>query len=416
MTIKPRPHKKRRPASAHTPAGDDQVEFLLHELQVHSEEITVQNEQLLKAQSEIELARDRFAELYDFAPVGYLLLDVHGAIHECNIAASSLLGRPRQFLLTVPLPALVENRALLGHFLTKAAGLHEGQTVQVEVTSKAPPHHNLRLLAKPRTTENGARMLFTAIMNVTNERRLEIERRGALEREVVRARELADQVADRTRAELRVKALLERLVSVQEDERRRLARDIHDQFGQQLTALRLTLSMAKQLAKDRAMRKELARAEAIAERIDRDIDHLTWQLRPAALDELGLGPALESFVRGWQPVAGVDVQFDATRLSGRLPLDIENHLYRIVQEALNNIVKHARATKVTVTIETLRRSVRVAIQDNGVGFDTVRNKAADGMGVVGMRERAALIGGTVEVISAKGQGTTVSVQVPLPSD
>jgi signal transduction histidine kinase len=392
--------------------AEESVHWLLHELQVHSEEITVQNEQLVKAQAEIELARDRYAELYDFAPLGYLSLDGHGAIHECNFAAAALLSRQRSFLLNVPLSALLiaEHRPLLRQFLHQAKDKPDGAST-VELQIKQPPKRVVRLLARPRPAGVGAHMLFTAMMDVTVERQLDNERREALTREMARAHELAKEVAERTRAENRVKSLLERLVTVQEEERRRLSRELHDELGQQLTALRLTLSMLKQLAGTDEAGQQLEIADRIATQLDRDVDRLAWALRPAALDEFGLIPALDTFIRQWADYHKITVTFQASEITPRLPVEIENHLYRVVQEALNNVVKHARATDANVALHQGAHGVQLSVHDNGEGFDAV-TPSIDGMGLLGMRERVALLGGEIHVDSRLGLGTTITVMVP----
>lgn len=404
----------RRPAPTPGRPAKNQVRALLHELQVNSEEITVQNEQLIKAQVEIELARDRYAELYDFAPLGYLSLDAHGAIHECNFAAAALLSRPRPFLLHVPLPALLitAHRPLLRQFLHDAMRKDHG-TSTIEVQLKLVPTRTVRLFAQIRPGGSESRMLFTAIMDVTVEREIEAERREVLVREQERARELAGEVADRTRAETRVKTLLDRLVTVQEEERRRLSRELHDELGQQLTALRLTLSMLRQVAGNKETRRQLAIADAIAARLDHDVDTLAWALRPAELDEFGLVPALQTFVRQWSERYRIPAELTASETMPRLAIDVENHLYRTVQEALNNVVKHAEATHAAIRLTRFGRRVKLVVHDNGHGFDIVREKSAAGIGLLGMRERIALIGGDIEVDSSVERGTTITVTVPV---
>jgi signal transduction histidine kinase len=404
-----------RPAAAKPGrVAEEQVRWLLHELQVHSEEITVQNEQLIKAQAEIEQARDRYAELYDFAPLGYLSIDGHGAIHECNFAAAALLSRPRRFLLNVPLSALVvnEHRPVLRQFLHEAMGKNDAASA-VEVQVKRAPRRIVRLLARPRPAGAGTQMLFTAMMDVTVERQLESERREVLVREKARAHELQNEVAVRTRAETRVKSLLERLVTVQEEERRRLSRELHDELGQQLTALRLTLSMLRQVAGNDATRDQLEIADGIATRLDHDVDHLAWALRPASLDEFGLVPALDTFIRQWSDYHRIPAELDATDITPRLPGDVENHLYRVVQEALNNVVKHAHATHAIVTLHQSGRGLQLSIHDNGHGFDTIEMRSPAGIGLLGMRERVALLGGDIEVDSRVGRGTTITVVMPI---
>ena len=155
-----------------------------------------------------------------------------------------------------------------------------------------------------------------------------------------------------------------------------------------------------------------------ASRIDMDINYLAWELRPTELDQLGLENALGSFVREWSKTHGVDAEFHASRNhKGRLDPDLETNLYRIVQEGLNNILKHADASSVSVLIEHRPGEIVLIIEDNGIGFDPTAgprgsSPGGGGLGLVGMRERAALLGGTLEIESRPGEGTTVFVRVP----
>jgi signal transduction histidine kinase len=230
-----------------------------------------------------------------------------------------------------------------------------------------------------------------------------------------RARALTGKGSERTRADSRIKALVERLGSVQEDERRRLSRDLHDQLGQQLTALRLALNVLKDAARDDGIRRQVEHIESIARALDRDVDHLAWELRPPALDELGLATALDSLINQWAQYHGIAATFRAPSTARRLPNDVESNLYRIAQESLHNIAKHARAANVSVALEYSSRRVELTIADDGVGFDAGTADARDGMGLVGMRERAALIGGELLVDSARQRGTVVTARVQLAS-
>ncbi len=400
--------------------GDEEhVRKLLHELQVHSEEITVQNEQLLKAQAELEHARDRYADLYDFAPIGYLQIDARAAIADINLAGAALLGRPRSFIINLPLATMFTPDQLdpLRNFLI-ASRLRADDVVQIESRVRRHPDRIVRLVSRPLGIGAGLSRLLIAMLDVSEERRFEAERHAAYEREQRRAAELAKEVKFRIKAEERVKALLERLVQVQEEERRRLALNLHDHLGQQLTALRLTIGALREdhLTVDET-RRRLELMETIVSQMDRDVDFLAWELRPAALDDMGLDAALTEFVRQWSAAQGVAAEFhDALPDDGRLSADIESHLYRIVQEALNNVSKHAGAEHVSVLLERRGDDVTLIVEDNGRGFDIGeirRNGKHGGMGLEGMHERVASIGGQMQYESTPGKGTAIFVRIPV---
>jgi signal transduction histidine kinase len=230
--------------------------------------------------------------------------------------------------------------------------------------------------------------------------------------------ELENEASVRMAAEARVKLLLERLVTAQEEERRRLARNLHDHMGQQLTALNLTLdSVAEDMNMPPALRARLSTAQDIVKRLDKDVDLLAWDLRPAALD-LGLPAALSDLVRQWSAATQVTGEFHQSELHDvRLPAHAEANVYRIVQEALTNVAKHAGASHVSVLLEQRRDDLAVIVEDDGRGFDPDKAIAShglhSGMGLLSMQERAAQFDGTIELESSPGQGTTVFVRVPL---
>jgi signal transduction histidine kinase/DNA-binding response OmpR family regulator len=232
------------------------------------------------------------------------------------------------------------------------------------------------------------------------------------ERVRVRTLELAE-------AKVSLQALFKRMVNVQEDERSRIARDVHDLLGQPVTALRMNLELLHASAvRDPRTAERAARTLKIADELDRTIDMLARDLRPASLDEFGLAAGLAHLVRVWSERFDIAADYDAVGAQGlRLPIEVESHLYRIAQEALHNVAKHAEASRVSVLLECGVSGVRLVVEDNGRGFEPGRilgkEATAIGLGLMGMRERAALVGAEVDVESAPRRGTTVFVRVPV---
>ena len=211
-------------------------------------------------------------------------------------------------------------------------------------------------------------------------------------------------------------ALSRKLVHAQEDERRRLARDLHDHMGQQLTALRLQVETLRQrVHADVPALALIEHTQAIALQMEADMDVLARELRPTLLDDVGLRVALEDYVRRWGVRVGINTAFHSSWPEyERMPADVETNLYRIVQEALNNAAKHAYASRADVLLDRRGSDIVLVVEDDGVGFDPVAKEQSDrGLGLVGMRERAKLIGGSLEIESACGHGTTVFVRAPL---
>jgi signal transduction histidine kinase len=204
---------------------------------------------------------------------------------------------------------------------------------------------------------------------------------------------------------------LGRVVAAQETERRRIARELHDETGQALTSMLLGLRATEEAKDDETRRAALASLRELATATLQDVRRLAVELRPRALDDFGLEPALERLIEAFRERSGLEAEFEA-RIGDRLPSEVETALYRIVQEALTNIAKHARATTVSVLVARKSGSVTAVIEDDGVGFSP--EEPGEGLGLVGMRERVELLGGRLALESRPGAGTTVAAEVPLP--
>lgn len=234
-------------------------------------------------------------------------------------------------------------------------------------------------------------------------------------RELAGANEsLQREVADRRAVEERVRLLLSRLLSVQEEERRRIARDLHDDLGQQMTALHLKLeTLAQTLNVDSPSWQQLDEIQGFVKQVDQNLDLFTWELRPAALYHLGLPAALRDYVEVWGKNYKIVAEFNRANMpTGRFAPDVETNLFRIAQEALNNVRKHSGATTVDVRLIRRDETLVMTIEDNGAGFDPSSERTGTGIGLLGMRERAFLLNGRVEIESTPGHGTTVIVTVP----
>ncbi len=213
--------------------------------------------------------------------------------------------------------------------------------------------------------------------------------------------------------------LLHRLVTSQEVERSRIARDIHDQLGQRLTALRMKIASLRESAgSNDELASRIERLQEIGEKLDSEVSYLAWELRPSGLDDLGFIEAIGEYVREWSRHVEIAADFHASDLGGiRVGRETETHLYRISQEALNNAAKHSGADQVSVLLERRDSSLIMVIEDNGKGFDarhaSSHSDSGGGLGLIGMNERASLVGGEVEIESKPGSGTTIYVRVPF---
>jgi signal transduction histidine kinase len=180
-----------------------------------------------------------------------------------------------------------------------------------------------------------------------------------------------------------------------------------------LTALGLSIRALKDSCDQPELRRQIEVLEQVAQQLDRDVEHLVWELRPTALDDLGLRAALANYVNDWSRRVGISARLHtAGLLDDRLPSEAETALYRIAQEALNNIAKHARAEQVEIILERRSDQVLLIVEDDGVGFDSVDAGAAgQGFGLLGMQERAAMVGASLQIESSAGKGTTILVRM-----
>jgi len=206
--------------------------------------------------------------------------------------------------------------------------------------------------------------------------------------------------------------LLRRLVTAQEEERRRISRELHDQTGQHLAALLLGLKTLNNSndSESTALHKSLFQLQQLTERLVEDAHHLAWELRPAALDDLGLETAISNYVEKWSERNSIPLDFHSGLNKLRLPPPVETAVFRIVQEALTNVLKHAEATRVSVMLEYRYDELLVIVEDNGRGFQPEVER--NGLGLIGINERVALVGGKLNIESAPGLGSTLAIRIP----
>jgi signal transduction histidine kinase len=205
---------------------------------------------------------------------------------------------------------------------------------------------------------------------------------------------------------------LRRAVEGQELERRRLARELHDETGQALTSILLGLSALEEAKDSDALSTATQEVKELVVATLQDVRRLAVELRPAALDDYGLAAALERLTENFAEQTGLAVELESGLGQERLPTDIETVLYRLVQEALTNVVKHAYAERVSIVLRRNEKAVTAVIEDDGRGFSD--GGGQEGLGLVGMRERVALVNGRFRIESSANAGTTLLVEVPVP--
>jgi signal transduction histidine kinase len=210
--------------------------------------------------------------------------------------------------------------------------------------------------------------------------------------------------------------LLPRLFDVQEQERRRIARELHDELGQSLAALLMGLKSAEQACHDAQLATQLRQLQQLTDEMCLAIRELTLRLRPAALDEVGLQEALTQQIEVWSERTGIQTDFHfGPVIAMRLGKEIEATVYRVVQEALTNVLKHAQAKRVSIVVTERNGQLHVIVEDDGRGCDAQRRPSGGGLGLLGMRERLSSLHGHLEIESSPGGGTTLFARIPLSS-
>jgi signal transduction histidine kinase len=230
-----------------------------------------------------------------------------------------------------------------------------------------------------------------------------------------RNRELAQQVAERTAAEQEIKALSEQLINAQEEERMRIARELHDDICQQMTGISLSLGSIRRKLPDAKSEtyRELEQVRDQLSRLSANVRGLSHELHPAVLDYCDIATALHSHCKEFSALSGVNASVESSGTFDDVPPPVALCIYRVAQEALQNVAKHAATTNASVRLDRLGDAVRLTVSDSGVGFRTDQPRSAGGLGFVSIKERVRLVGGVVVLKSEPNRGTTLKVEIPM---
>jgi PAS domain S-box-containing protein len=358
-------------------------------LAVYFRDITSRKE----AEETLRFSEQRFRRYFDLGLIGMAITSASKSCIEVNDELCRILGYEREELLRMTWAEL-----------THPADLAADVTLFNRVMAAEIDGYSI----EKRWIRKDGRVV-DSLMSTTCVRRTD----GSVEFFVG----LVQDITQRKHDEAERQDLIRRRMTAQENERRRIAREMHDQFGQQLSALALRLAALRRRSGRRtSLSEELTQLETIVRGLDTDLDLLVSRLRPPSLDDLGLIAALENFVREWSEQFDVHAELHASGIeAGRLTGEIETTLYRVVLEALNNVAKHAHAANAVVLLDRGPARVSLIIEDDGVGFHVEQQSHShQRFGVTGMRERAMLLGGTFDIESRPGKGTTIAVRIPLP--
>jgi signal transduction histidine kinase len=329
--------------------------------------------------------------------------------------------------------------------MLEVARIHE-EALSAEMNSRGPGLNPARLIRKAglffaevitpiEGTHRGAREAAARLNKLlqtlrkrtlelsrsNKELKAEVERRANIEAALKKSeRHYTQLLKESARLQEQLRYLSRQILSTQEEERKRISRELHDQIAASLTGINLELNALRNEASgnNRILKRKIARTQQMVQRSVEMIHAFARDLRPTALDDLGLIPALHSFAKGFFEQSGIRVRLKVFAAVEELENSKRTILYRVTQEALTNVLKHAKASKVEVSIAKRDEAVSLSIQDDGKSFEVERllysakNKR---LGLLGMRERVEMVGGSFRVQSAPGEGTTIHASIPIHS-
>jgi two-component system, chemotaxis family, CheB/CheR fusion protein len=369
-------------------------------------------DQLRRSQQHLMDARDFASSVVESVPVPIVVLNRDCTIRTMNTAFRDLAQMRSNELEGRSMPDLVKLLWGLEGFGDKLEALardSSSASLKLEHESTTQQRKTLFITAQALSTD-GDRVLLLMIEDITLRRAAELlvaRQKEALEGEV----EIAARRLTRTQEELR--GLTAHLFTAQEEERQYLARELHDDISQRLSVLRLLLDEvnAPQLKKGDGTRLEQARGQV--ESLNNDVRQISHRLHPSILSDLGLSESLRAMVKEFGDREKMPATYVTEDVPDGLPQQAATSVYRIAQEALRNVSKHAGKTHVKVMLSRAGKHLQLKVMDFGLGFDQDSDSPSRGLGMISMQERARLAGGELQVHSALGQGTTIVVEVPL---
>ena len=375
----------------------EKTRVVLHELRVHQIELEMQNEELRKTQTALEIGRARYFDLYDLAPVGYCTLSAKGIILTANLTAATMLGTTRSALA----------KSLFSSFI------HRDDEDIYYLHLKRLLENNQRQVCELRLLRKDAEPFWALLESIVS--------RDEDDTPVCRMvisdlteRKLAENKLRESERQLR--ALAAKLLLAHEEERKKIAVELHDSIGSSLSAIKVGIENAR--IRDESRSELLDAPLAMTQLAIDEVRNIMAELRPLVLDDFGVITALNWFFRQYRTTyPGVHVEVETCIEEQDIPEALRIVIFRIAQEAFNNIAKYSRAEYADFRLVRQDGAINLTIEDNGDGFDldAVLSKIGErqGLGLTSMKERAELSGGSFTIRSVPGTGTTLSVKWPF---
>ena len=371
----------------------DETKRMIHELRVHQIELEMQNEELLRAQEELETSRARYFDLYDLAPVGYITISEKGLILEANLSAAGLLGVARSGLIGQQFSGFIDRSEQDFYYL---------RCKQLLQTTK-PQAYELRMLRKDGTR-------FWTQMETSFARDMD----GA---PVCRA--VLSDITERKNAQVRLvedelRYLSRKMILSQEEERKVLSRELHDSLGQKIISIQLEIEWLKNRETIHKDKDKYVNIYSLTVDASEELQQICMGLRPLLIDRIGFAAAIRALLGEFEKNRNISIDARIMPVAETLiSSEITINLYRILQEALSNAVRHSNTKTIHVSLRQEGTDLVLDVRDKGSGFLEDEPSRKYSYGILGMRERANMSGENLEINSTLGKGTHVRVSIPL---
>lgn len=356
--------------------------------------LTINISRRKKIEKELRISEEKYRDLYDNAPDMYHSVDKNGIIIECNETEAKMLGYKKEEIIGKPIT----------YFMTE-----ESKKAQAEFFSNIEKYNFIQV-ERDFIRKDGS--VFTASLNVY----VEVDEKGnfvktkTIGRDITYRKQIEEELRKSREALRKLSVYLQ---NIRENERKEIAKEIHDELGQSLTALKLSLSWIKKRVEDEFLHKKFDETMSIVNALIKQVQNISNRLRPSLIDYLTLEDAIIWQVREFEKNTSITCNVDIVEDSIKLSKNVSLTLFRIFQEALTNIARHANATKVYIRMFRSGSSILLIIKDNGIGISEEKIKSPESFGLMAMRERAYSINATLDIRRMSEGGTEIIISVPV---
>lgn len=356
--------------------------------------LTINISRRKKIEKELRISEEKYRDLYDNAPDMYHSVDKNGIIIECNETEAKMLGYKKEEIIGKPIT----------YFMTE-----ESKKAQAEFFSNIEKYNFIQV-ERDFIRKDGS--VFTASLNVY----VEVDEKGnfvktkTIGRDITYRKQIEEELRKSREALRKLSVYLQ---NIRENERKEIAKEIHDELGQSLTALKLSLSWIKKRVEDEFLHKKFDETMSIVNALIKQVQNISNRLRPSLIDYLTLEDAIIWQVREFEKNTSITCNVDIVEDSIKLSKNVSLTLFRIFQEALTNIARHANATKVYIRMFRSGSSILLIIKDNGIGISEEKIKSPESFGLMAMRERAYSINATLDIHRMSEGGTEIIISVPV---